>query len=151
RVCLGAAEVYGGLYSSIYACKSCGCRPLLQVGVRDVLEQSGDGGFQMRRGVRPPRISHKGMGMMPRIWFVVCLVAMAVEVATAQSSAGNIVTGEAKVDLISSYTGSDSLPKPESVIIRDFTPVGDVITDESVAGRLHRNLSRLHGSDEDSS
>ena len=88
--------------------------------------------------------------MVRRIWFVACLVAMAVEVATAQSSAGNIVTGKAKVDLISSYTGSEPLPRPESVMIQDFTLVGDVITDESVAGRLHRNLQRLHGSDEDS-
>ena len=88
--------------------------------------------------------------MTRRMCFVACLIAMAIELATAQSKAGNIVTGEAKVNLISSYSGSQVLPKPERVIIQDFTPVGDIITDESVAARLHRDLSLRHRSDEDS-
>jgi len=90
------------------------------------------------------------MRMMRRIWFALCVVAIAMRLATAQSSAGNIVTGKAKVDLISSYSGSEALPKPQSVIIQDFTLAGDVITDESAAARLHRHLSLLRGPDEDS-
>ena len=91
-----------------------------------------------------------GMRMMRKIWFVFCVVAMAIEMATAQSSAGNVVTGKARVELISSYSGVAPLPKPQSVIIQDFTLAGDVITDESTAARLHRHLSLRHGSDEDS-
>ena len=54
------------------------------------------------------------------------------------------------MDLISSYSGSEALPKPQSVIIQDFTLAGDVITDESAAARLHRHLSLRRGPDEDS-
>src|SRR5262249_24919760 len=82
--------------------------------------------------------------------FVLCFVAVAAQAATGQSSAGNIVTGEAKVEIISSYNGSTTLAKPEKVVMQDFTQVGDITTDESAAARLHRRLSLLHGSDEDS-
>jgi len=88
--------------------------------------------------------------MMRRICFVFCVLAMTIEVATTQRSAGNIITGKSKIDLIRSYSGSEPLPKPQSVIIQDFAVVGDVITDESTAARLHRHVSLLHGSDEDS-
>jgi len=87
---------------------------------------------------------------MQKICFVLCVVAIATHAATAQSSAGNIVTGEAKVEIISSYSGSEILTKPEKIVIQDFTPVGDITTDESAAARVHRHLSQLHGSDEDS-
>jgi hypothetical protein len=87
---------------------------------------------------------------MRRAYFILCMLAMAAQVATAQSSAGNVVTGEAKVEIISTYKGSETLPKPEKVMIEDFTPVGDIIMDESAAARLHRRLSQRHGSDEDS-
>ena len=90
------------------------------------------------------------MRRMRRTLVVFCVVAMANELTTAQSSTGNIVTGEAKVDIISSYTGTEVLPKPQQVVIQDFTTVGNVITDESAAARLHRHLSLRHGSDEDS-
>jgi hypothetical protein len=40
--------------------------------------------------------------------------------------------------------------RTENVVIQDFTPVGDIITDESTAARLHRRLSQRHGSVEDS-
>lgn len=88
--------------------------------------------------------------MMRRICFALYVATLAAGVAGAQSSAGNIVTGKAKVEVISSYTGSERLPKPQIVIIQDFALVGDVITDESAAARLHRHLSLRHGSDEDS-
>ena len=87
------------------------------------------------------------------IWkacFILCVLAVTVHVATAQSSTGNIVTGEAKAEILSKYNGSEVLAKPEKVMIQDFTPVGDIIMDESAAGRLHRRLSQKHGSDEDS-
>lgn len=88
--------------------------------------------------------------MTRRTCFVLWVVAMATHAVTAQSSAGNIVTGEAKAEIIRSYSGSEILAKPEKVVIQDFTPVGDIITDESTAARLHRRLSLRHGSDEDS-
>ncbi len=88
--------------------------------------------------------------MMRRTCLVLYVVAMAARAAIAQSSAGNVVTGEAKVKIIRSYTGTQSLAKPEKVVIKDFAPVGDIITDESAAAQIHRRLSLLHGSDEDS-
>src|SRR5258708_40226370 len=91
-----------------------------------------------------------GMRMMRRTCFVIFVVAMAAQAAIAQSSAGNIVTGEAKVKIIRKYTGPESLAKPKKVVIQDFTPVGEIITDESAAAQLHRRLSLRHGSDEDS-
>jgi hypothetical protein len=78
------------------------------------------------------------------------VLAVTAQLATAQNSTGNIVTGEAKVEIVSTYNGSETLAKPEKVVIRDFTPVGDIIMDESAAARLHRRLSLKHGSDEDS-
>jgi len=90
------------------------------------------------------------MRMMRKTCFVIFGVAMAAQAAIAQSSAGNIVTREAKVKIIRSYIGPESLAKPEKVVIQDFTPVGQIITDESAAAQLHRRLSLLHGSDEDS-
>jgi hypothetical protein len=90
------------------------------------------------------------MRMMRKKGLVLCAVAMGAHAAMAQSSAGNIVTGEAKVEIVNSYTGSPTLPKPEKVVIQDFAPVGDIITDKSAAARLHRRLSLRHGSDEDS-
>jgi hypothetical protein len=55
--------------------------------------------------------------MMRRTCFVLCLVAMAARAATAQSSAGNIVTGEAKVEIISSYSGSATLARAFPVMM----------------------------------
>jgi len=82
--------------------------------------------------------------------FVFCVLALSAQVGTAQSSSGNIVTGEAKVEMISTYNGCEALAKPEKIMIQDFTPVGDIVVDESAAARLHRRLSLKHGSDEDS-
>lgn len=90
------------------------------------------------------------MRTMRRTCFVLYVLAATAQVATAQSSTGNIVTGEAKVENINTYNGSEDLAKPEKVMVQDFTPVGDIIMDESAAARLHRRLSLKHGSDEDS-
>jgi hypothetical protein len=90
------------------------------------------------------------MRMMRKTCFLIFVLAMVAQAARAQSSDGNIVTGEATIKIIRSYTDPESLPKPEKVVIQDFTPVGQIITDESAAAQLHRRLSLLHGSDEDS-
>ena len=80
-----------------------------------------------------------------------CFLAMAAQMATAGNSVGNILTGEAKVEIIKSYTGSELLPKPEMVVINDFVvPAEAVTTDESVAAQLHRKMMLRRGSDEDS-
>lgn len=93
---------------------------------------------------------HKRIRIIGRTCLAFCLVTMAARVATAQSNAGNVVTGEAKVTIVSSYSGRATLAKPEKILIQDFTPVGDIVTDESAAARLHRHLALRRGSDEDS-
>jgi hypothetical protein len=84
--------------------------------------------------------------MMRRACFVLYVLATTAQAATAQSRAGNIVTGEAKVEIISTYNDSETVAKPEKVMNQEFTPVGDIIMDESAAARLHRRLSLKHGS-----
>src|SRR5215813_514682 len=81
-----------------------------------------------------------------------CVFAIAGTLAMAQNSAGNPLTGNAKVSLLERYSGAETLPKPDKVLIHDFTvPVGAVATDDSVAGQLHRTIMLRHGVDEDSS
>jgi len=67
----------------------------------------------------------------------------------AQNGTGNVLTGEAKVEIIRSYGGSERLPKPEKVFIHDFALVGDIIMDDSLAARLKNRSILRHGSDED--
>jgi hypothetical protein len=82
-------------------------------------------------------------------FYVVMIVA---QLATAQSTAENILIGDVKANILQRYSGSEVLPKPNRVLIRDFTvPVGDVTTDTSVAGELHRRIMLQLGVDEDSS
>lgn len=91
------------------------------------------------------------MNIMRKIRSGLCLIAMAGQVATAQNSVGNILTGEAKVEIIKSYSGSELLPKPEMVVIKDLAvPAEAITTDESVAAQLHRKRMLRRGSDEDS-
>jgi Domain of unknown function (DUF4410) len=91
------------------------------------------------------------MSVMWKIRSGLCLIAMAGQVATAQNSVGNILTGQAKVEIIKSYSGSERLPKPEMVLIKDLAvPAEDITTDESVAAQLHRKRMLRRGSDEDS-
>lgn len=90
--------------------------------------------------------------MIRKLGFAFYLVTIAGHLAMAQNSAGNILTGEVKANVLQRYSASDPLPKPDSVLISDFTvPVGDITIDESVAGELHRRLMLLQGVDEDSS
>ena len=82
-------------------------------------------------------------------FYVVMIVG---QLAMAQNSAGNILIGDVKADVLQRYGGPEALPKPNRVLIRDFTvPVDDITLDESVAGELHRRLMLRLGADEDSS
>ena len=90
--------------------------------------------------------------MIRKFSFAFYLVMIVGQLAMAQNSAGNILTGDVKADVLQCYSGLEALPRPNRVLIRDFTvPVGDITIDESVAGELHRRLMLLHGVDEDSS
>jgi hypothetical protein len=82
-----------------------------------------------------------------------CLFVVAVAaIAAAQTSAGNALTGEAKVQMIASYTGAAPLPKPDKILVYNFTVDPDSIAmDDSAAERLHRRRLARRGSDTDSS
>jgi Domain of unknown function (DUF4410) len=91
------------------------------------------------------------MSIMWKVRSGLYLIAIAGQVATAQNSVGNILTGEAKVEIIKRYSGSELLPKPEMVVIRDLAvPAEAITTDESLAAQLHRKRMLRRGSDEDS-
>jgi len=80
------------------------------------------------------------------------MVAIVGQVAMAQNSSGNILSGEVRAKVLKRYSGTATLPKPENVVIHDFAvPVGATQTDESPAGRLHRDIKLRHGLQEDSS
>ena len=90
--------------------------------------------------------------MVWKFGFVLCFVAFAGQVATAQNSAGNILSGDVKAVVLKRYNGPETLPKPDKIVIQDFAvPVGDIATDESMAARLHRRIMLRQGEDEDSS
>lgn len=90
--------------------------------------------------------------MVWRFSLVLCFVAFFAQAARAQNSAGNILTGDVKADAVKRYNESEALPKPDKIVIHDFAvPVGDISTDESIAGQLHRRIMLRHGVDEDSS
>ena len=89
--------------------------------------------------------------MISKFSFVLSLLAIAGQVAAAQTSAGNILAGDVKADVLKRYSGP-GLPKPEKILIHDFAvPIGDTTTDKSIARRLHRHAELRHGVDEDSS
>ena len=89
--------------------------------------------------------------MFNRIALFLCVSPLLYPLAHAEQSAGNILTGNAKVVVIKRYSGP-TLPKPEQVILDDFM-ISDqsVVTDDSIAGRLRRRRLLRHGTDEDSS
>jgi Domain of unknown function (DUF4410) len=81
-----------------------------------------------------------------------CVYAIAAQVALAQNSVDNLLTGDVKVTVLQRYSGPRTLPKPGKVLVHDFAvPVGVIRTDESIAGQLHRDIMLRHGVDEDSS
>ena len=90
--------------------------------------------------------------MVKKFSFALCFVALCGQVAMAQSKAGNILTGDAKADVVNRYNGPATLAKPDKIAIHDFAfPVGGIAMDESVAARLHRSVMLRRGVDEDSS
>jgi hypothetical protein len=89
--------------------------------------------------------------MIRKLFFALCVATVAGQVAMAQTSSGNILLGDAKAEVVRRYGGPETLPRPERVLIHDFVvPVNSVSTDESIAGRLHRDMMLRHGVDEDS-
>jgi uncharacterized protein DUF4410 len=78
-----------------------------------------------------------------KYWLTISAIAITGQIALAQNSSGNMVSGEAKSEILRTYTGSQPLPKPDRVWIKDFTVSGDVVMDNSRAAHL------LHRSDDD--
>ncbi|WP_213805355.1 DUF4410 domain-containing protein [Granulicella sp. dw_53] len=67
------------------------------------------------------------------------------------SSQGNLITGEAKVKVIRSYTGA-ALPRPPNTIVYDFAiPESAISQDNSLAERLHEHHQSRQGNDSDTS
>jgi hypothetical protein len=70
------------------------------------------------------------------IWkfrFVLCVLEIAGQVAVAQNSVESLLAGGVKVTVLKRYSGPGALPKPDKVLIHDFTvPVGAITTDESI-------------------
>lgn len=90
--------------------------------------------------------------MVWKFSFVLYVAAIAGQVAIAQNSAGNILSGDAKADVLRRYDGPEALPKPNKILIQDFAVSSKEITiDESIAARLHRKRMLRQGVDEDSS
>ena len=90
--------------------------------------------------------------MVGKLGFAVGVVAIAAGMAMAQNSAGNILSGDVKADVLKRYSGLATLPKPDKVVIHDFAvPAADITTDESAAACLHRRIMQRHGVDGDSS
>jgi flagellar hook-basal body complex protein FliE len=81
----------------------------------------------------------------------ICPVVFSFHVALAQNDVGNFYMGKVKVDVIKTYSGIEILPKPESVVLQDFTVASGVVNlDESAAGRLHTRLFLRRNTDDPS-
>jgi hypothetical protein len=50
--------------------------------------------------------------MVWKFSFALCVVAIAGQVAMAQNSAGNILSGDVKADVLKRYGGPGALPNP---------------------------------------
>jgi len=90
--------------------------------------------------------------MVWKFSIALCVLTIAGRAGMAQTSSGNVLTGDVKADVLKHYNGPEALPKPERILICDFAvPAEGVKTDKSIAGQLHRRLMQQHGVDEDSS
>ena len=78
-----------------------------------------------------------------KILLVTGLFALSCRIANAQNSVGNIISGDAKVKVLHAYSGSETLPRPDRIVIQDFAASGDIVIDDSLAARL-RERSILH-------
>ncbi len=65
------------------------------------------------------------------------LIACTTSQTQAQDRVGTIITGRAKATVLKKYSGTDLLPKPQTVLIEDFRMTGDVITDSERTHRHH--------------
>lgn len=83
--------------------------------------------------------------LTPRICIGYIVVIVAAVGLRAQNAAQKLLVGNAKVETITSYNGSALLPKPNQIVVYDFTVPTNVVTmDESMAARLRRrHLERL--------
>jgi hypothetical protein len=89
--------------------------------------------------------------MKRKVVMALLAIVMRIQGAHAQSSVGNFFTGDAKVEAVEHGGEAQIVPKPERVVIHDFTVrTDDIALDHSVAGRLHRDRLWRHGTDEDS-
>ncbi|QIE26726.1 hypothetical protein SBC1_39980 (plasmid) [Caballeronia sp. SBC1] len=89
--------------------------------------------------------------MNPKVIAALLVTVMQIQWAHAQSSVGNFLTGSAKVESVEPNSQGQIVPKPDRVVIHDFTVRTDDITlDHSIAGSLRRHRLLRHGNDEDS-
>ncbi len=90
---------------------------------------------------------------MSRVATSVCILGGAVALVVAGvARSQSVLTGGAKTQVVASYQGTEPLPKPDQILVYDFTVPPDVITmDESAAARLYRRRAARMGSDDDSS
>jgi hypothetical protein len=101
------------------------------------------------RQILPRILKGKSMKMKWTIWIGSFALAFVSQVSVAQNSVGNVLSGDAKVEILHSYSGAGPLLKPEKVVIRNFATVGVVVMDGSVATRLHQHSLLHRESDED--
>ena len=89
--------------------------------------------------------------MFKLIAFSLLAVPLLCALAHAEQSSENVLTGNTRVTVTTRYSGP-TLPKPEQIILLDFTVSdGSTTTDGSIAGRLRRKRLLRQGTDEDSS
>jgi len=62
--------------------------------------------------------------------FVICTLVFGSRGVSAQDHVGNVLKGEAKVEILHRYEGAEMLPKPERVVIQDFANNGAFVDDE---------------------
>src|SRR5215831_11661585 len=90
--------------------------------------------------------------MIRKLHLALCVFAIAGQAVSAQNKVEKLLAGDVQVTVLERYSGPEALPKPDRVVVHDFTvPVGAVSTDESIAGQLHRDIMFHRGVDEDSS
>jgi hypothetical protein len=59
--------------------------------------------------------------------FVVCGIGLPSCAASAQAHVGNVLNGEAKLEILQRYKGHEMLPKPARIVIEDFEGKGPIV------------------------
>lgn len=89
--------------------------------------------------------------MKRKVVVALLVTVMQMQVASAQSSVGNFLTGDAKVSATLCGGRGQLVPKPDQVVIHDFAVRATGVTlDQSIAGRIRKSRLLRHGNDEDS-